>query len=126
MKKECLDERRSSQSSKISVKDEVWIKDLLVEKENIHTSVAHSLVELFEAGNTIPFIARYRRHLTQDLPPEKLRKIKDTFEELCTLNTKTNNVIKLVEKSGNLTPDLKHSIENCKSLSELEHVVIFS
>lgn len=118
VKTECIDVKKL----KISIKDETWIKDLLVEKEKIHVSVAHSLVGLFEAGNTIPFIARYRRHLTQDLSPEKLRKIKDTFEELCQLNTKTNNVLKLIEKSGDLTPDLKYSIENCKSLSELNHV----
>lgn len=119
VKNECIDAKKL----KIPVKDETRIKNLLIEKENINLAVAHSLVGLFEAGNTIPFIARYRKHLTQDLPPEKLRKIKDTFEELCELNTKTNNVLKLVAKSGDLTPDLRYSIENCKSLSELNHVV---
>lgn len=109
--------------SKISLKDEWNEYELLAEKENLNCKTAEVIIKLFQAGNTIPFIARYRKHLTNDMQPEKLRDVKESYEEICALKSKTATVLKTIEKAGKLSTDLKKCVLNCKSLPELEHIV---
>lgn len=109
--------------SKISLEDEWNEYELLAEKENLNCKTAEVIIKLFEAGNTIPFIARYRKHLTNDMQPEKLRDVKESYEKICALKSKIATVLKTIEKAGKLSTDLKKCVLNCKSLPELEHIV---
>ena len=56
--------------------------EILAEQEGLDNWVAQNLVKLFDAENTIPFIARYRKEMTGNMEPEQLRHAKETFEEI--------------------------------------------
>lgn len=77
-------------------------------------------VNLIDEGNTIPFIARYRKEVTGNLTDEDLRKLSDRLVYLRGLDERINTVLKSIEEQGKLTDDLKLQIENVKTLSELE------
>lgn len=80
-------------------------------------------MKLFQDGNTIPFIARYRRDITENMGPEKLREVKDSFDEICHLKQKIQSVIKTLDKQGVLNEQLESTVRCTKSLDELEIIV---
>lgn len=96
---------------------------MLAQQQDIKPNISRNLIKLFEGGNTIPFIARYRRDATENMPPEKLREVKDTFEEICHLKQKMQTVIKTIDKLGALDPQLEKTVRSAKSLDELEIIV---
>lgn len=77
-------------------------------------------IGLIDEGNTIPFIARYRKEVTGNLTDEDLRKLFDRLTYLRGLDERINTVLKSIEEQGKLTDDLKTQIENVRTLSELE------
>lgn len=97
--------------------------ELLAQQQDIKPNISKNLIMLFQDGNTIPFIARYRRHLTENMTPEKLREAKDTFEGICHLKQKMQTVIKTITKSGALDSQLENTVKCAKSLEELEIIV---
>ncbi|XP_018326633.1 S1 RNA-binding domain-containing protein 1 isoform X2 [Agrilus planipennis] len=108
---------------KISEPEHPWTDyELLGEFENLNYVIAENIVKLFEEGNTIPFIARYRRNFTGDIAIEKLRDVKETYDKILTLKTKAQTVLKSLEKSGKLNDTLQRSVLAAKTAEELEHV----
>lgn len=85
--------------------------------------MAKNLVNLFEEGNTIPFIARYRRNLVNNMSPEDLRDVKDVYDKINALKDKCNSIIKSLEKNGHLNETIKNTILSSKSIEEIEHIV---
>ncbi len=81
-------------------------------------------VELLTAGNTIPFIARYRKEATNSLDEIALRAIEDELERLNTLATRKATILKSVAEQGELTDDLRSQIEKCSDLRTLEQVYL--
>ena len=79
-------------------------------------------VELIDEGNTIPFIARYRKEVTGNLDDETLRNLNDRLNYLRNLEARKEEVERLIAESGNLTEEIKKSIENAKILSEIEDI----
>jgi len=77
-------------------------------------------VELFDAGNTIPFIARYRKEATQGLDEIALRAIEDALERTNALAARKTTVLKRISEQGLLTGVLRSQIENCFDLRTLE------
>lgn len=77
-------------------------------------------IGLIDEGNTIPFIARYRKEVTGNLTDEDLRKLFDRLTYLRGLDERINTVLKSIEEQGKLTDELKIQIENVRTLSELE------
>jgi len=77
-------------------------------------------IGLIDEGNTIPFIARYRKEVTGNLTDEDLRKLFDRLTYLRGLDERINTVLKSIEEQGKLTDELKTQIENVRTLSELE------
>ncbi|AKI97772.1 Tex family protein [Kosmotoga pacifica] len=77
-------------------------------------------IELLEDGKTIPFIARYRKEKTGELNEIQLREISDLLEHLKKLYERKNEIIRLVEERGKLTPELKKAFLGARSLQELE------
>src|SRR3954454_14058349 len=63
-------------------------------------------IELFDAGNTIPFVARYRKERTGGLDEEQLRQINAGSEALRALDERRNTIVAAIEAQGKLTPDL--------------------
>ncbi len=79
-----------------------------------------STVELIDQGNTIPFIARYRKEATGNLSDITLRDLGDRLTYLRSLAARKEEVLRLVEELGQLTPELKAAIEKAGILAEVE------
>lgn len=77
-------------------------------------------VELFDAGNTIPFVARYRKEATRNLDEEQLRQISELMEKLRALDERRQAVLKSIEEQGKLTDDLRAEIERAETMTALE------
>ncbi len=77
-------------------------------------------VKLLDDGNTIPFIARYRKEATGELDEEKLRDIEERLNYLRNLEARKGEVLKSIEEQGKLTPELAQSIMEATKLQEVE------
>ena len=81
-------------------------------------------IALLAAGNTIPFIARYRKEATNSLNEIALRAIEDELERLNTLAARKATILKSVAEQGELTDELQLQIENCSDLQTLEQIYL--
>ena len=79
-------------------------------------------VKLIDEGNTIPFIARYRKEVTGSLDDEILRKLYDRLIYLRALDERREEVLRLIDEQGNLSSELKEKIEAATVLQELEDI----
>ncbi|HQE65718.1 MAG TPA: Tex family protein [Bacillota bacterium] len=79
-------------------------------------------VKLIDDGNTIPFIARYRKELTGELSDTILRELDERLTYLRNLENRKEEVIRLIEGQGKLTEELKASIEKAEVLQEVEDI----
>jgi len=98
-------------------------KDIINEiaKElNIKITQVESVLTLLEEGNTIPFIARYRKEKTGSLDEEQIRKINEVYEYQVSLLKRKEDVIRLIDEKGLLTEELRDSIMKCDKLIEVE------
>jgi len=77
-------------------------------------------IELLEDGKTIPFIARYRKEKTGELDEIQIREISDLLEHLKKLHERKQEIVRIVEERGKLTPELKNAFLGAKTLQELE------
>lgn len=98
------------------------INQILAEEFNLKNEQINNVTTLLDEGNTIPFIARYRKEVTGSLDDEILRKLFDRRNYLLSLQERMNTVINTIDELGKLTPELKKQIENCATLTELEDV----
>ncbi len=81
-------------------------------------------MELLEAGNTIPFIARYRKEATGGLDEVALRAIEDAVEKAKALAARKVTVLKTIDEQGLLTSELRKKIEACTDLQTLEAIYL--
>lgn len=79
-----------------------------------------TVLELLSEGNTISFIARYRKEATGALDEESIRKINEVYEYQVNLLKRKEDIIRLIDEKGLLTDELKNSILNCSKLVEVE------
>ena len=77
-------------------------------------------VELLEGGNTVPFIARYRKEVTGELDEEQIRKIQSELTRQKNLEDRRQTVLQSIEEQGKLTATLKQNIVNVSNMTELE------
>ncbi len=80
---------------------------------NIRPEQAAAAIELLDAGNTIPFIARYRKEATRNLDEEQLRQLGELLEKLHALEERRQTVLKSIAEQDKLTPELQAQIEDC-------------
>lgn len=92
----------------------------LKEELNIRLEQAEAAVRLIDEGNTIPFIARYRKEVTGSLNDEQLRHLYERLQYLRNLEDKKNQVINSIEEQGKLTEELKNQILAATTLVEVE------
>ncbi len=81
-------------------------------------------VELLDEGNTVPFIARYRKELTESLDEVQIADIRDRIEQLRELDKRKEAIIKSIEEQGKLTPDLLKAIAMAETMAVLEDVYL--
>ena len=87
---------------------------------NIKPKQAEVVLNLLQEGNTIPFIARYRKEATGALDEEIIRQINEVYEYQVNLLKRKEDVIRLIDEKGMLTDELKNDILNCQKLVEVE------
>ncbi len=87
---------------------------------NIKVKQVESVLKLLQEGNTIPFIARYRKEATGALDEEIIRSINDVYVYQVNLLKRKEDVIRLIDEKGMLTDDLKNSIMACNKLIDVE------
>ena len=88
----------------------------------ITTKQVEATLKLLSEGNTIPFIARYRKEVTNNLDEEQIRKIDVVYEYQVNLLKRKEDVIRLIDEKGLLTLELKNSIMSCSKLVEVEDI----
>ena len=77
-------------------------------------------VDLLDADNTIPFIARYRKEVTGGMDEEQLRHLSNLLKKLRLLDERRQTIFKSIEEQGNLTPQLKQQLLQAETLTKLE------
>ena len=87
---------------------------------NIKVKQVETVLKLLEDGNTIPFIARYRKEATGALDEESIRKIDEVYQYQVNLAKRKEDVIRLIDEKGLLTDELRDSINKCTKLVEVE------
>ena len=87
---------------------------------NISIKQVNSVLDLLGDGNTIPFIARYRKEATGGLDEEIIKSIGDVYTYQVNLLKRKEDVIRLIDEKGLLTDELKESILKCSKLVEVE------
>lgn len=90
-------------------------KELQLSLKQVRTTI-----ELLDEGNTIPFIARYRKEMTGELDENRLRDIEERTGYLRNLEVRKREVIRIIDEQGKLTDELKISIEKAVKLQEVE------
>lgn len=96
------------------------INEKLSKELNLHENQVKNTIELIDAGNTIPFIARYRKEVTGGMSDEVLRDFFERLTYLRNLETRKEEIIRLIDEQGKLTDELKLQIENAEIMAELE------
>lgn len=95
------------------------IKNISIEL-NVSEGQINSTLKMLEEGNTIPFIARYRKEKTGGLTEEQIKVIKDAYEYQVNLLKRKEDVIRLIDEKGLLTDELKKQIISATKLVEVE------
>ncbi len=89
---------------------------------NISDKQVSVVLNLLSDGNTIPFIARYRKEVTGALDEETLRSINEVYEYQVNLLKRKEDVIRLIDEKGMLTDEIKDNIMKCSKLVEVEDI----
>ena len=95
---------------------------IIAEELNIKEKQVEAAVNLIDEGNTIPFIARYRKEVTGGLSDEILRDLGDRLTYLRNLEKRKEEVLKSIEEQGKLTEEISKAIEDAKMLADVEDI----
>ena len=95
---------------------------IIAEELNIKPSQVENTIRLIDEGNTIPFIARYRKEVTGGLSDETLRDLGDRLNYLRNLGQRKEEVIKSIDEQGKLTDELLQAVAIAKTLAEVEDI----
>lgn len=94
----------------------------IAEELNIKATQVEATIKLIDEGNTIPFIARYRKEVTGGLSDETLRDLADRLNYLRNLEQRKEEVVKSIEEQGKLTDEILQNIAIAKTLAEVEDI----
>ncbi len=98
------------------------IVEIIAQELQIKQSQVESTIKLIDEGNTIPFIARYRKEATGGLSDEVLRNLGERLTYLRNLESRKEEVIKSIDSQGKLTQEIIKNLENCITLAEVEDI----
>lgn len=96
------------------------ILDILAKEFDLDEAQIEKTINLIDEGNTIPFIARYRKEVTGGLSDTVLRDLDERLKYLRNLEDRKNEVLRLIEEQGKLTDELKKEIEDAEVLQRVE------
>ena len=95
---------------------------IIAEELNVKTSQVEATIKLIDEGNTIPFIARYRKEATGGLSDETLRELNERLNYLRNLEQRKEEVIKSIDEQGKLTDEILQAVAISKTLAEVEDI----
>lgn len=98
------------------------ITKIIADELQVKVSQVEATVKLIDDGNTIPFIARYRKEATGGLSDEQLRDLGDRLNYLRNLETRKQEVVNSIEGQGKLTDEIVVALELAKTLAEVEDI----
>jgi uncharacterized protein len=98
------------------------IEQVIAKNLNIPQKSVSSTIALLDAGNTISFIARYRKEMTGELDEVKIRDIEELLKHYRTLEQRKADVIRLIDEQGKLTDDLRSQIAKATKMVEVEDI----
>ena len=88
------------------------IEQVIADKLGITTSQAEKTINLLDEGNTVPFIARYRKEITGNLSDEVLRKFEELLNYSRNLEKRREEILRLIDEQGKLDDELKEGKES--------------
>lgn len=94
----------------------------LCQELNTDEVKTQNVINLLDEGNTIPFIARYRKELTGNMDDQLIRSISDRLTSLRAIEERKAEVIRLIDEQGKLTDEISLAVENAVTLTELEDI----
>ena len=98
------------------------IFETLAKELNITLAQVEKTVELIDEGNTIPFIARYRKEVTGSLDDEILRKFEERLNYLRNIEKRREEVTELIRAQDKLTPEIEEAIKNAVTITEIDDI----
>ena len=96
----------------------------IAQEFNVSTRVAENVIKLLGEGATVPFIARYRKEMTNTMNEETVADIKKRLEQLDELEKRKEFVLKSIAEQEKLTPELEKSINNAETLQDVEDLYL--
>jgi protein Tex len=100
-------------------KQDQYVK-IIAKEQSLTAKQVQSVISLIGEGNTVPFIARYRKEMTGALDEVQIRDIVERWQYIQNLEQRKEEVIRLIEEQGKLTDELKANIEKSIKLQEVE------
>ncbi|MGL4911445.1 MAG: Tex family protein [Romboutsia sp.] len=98
------------------------INEILKRELNLRDEQINNTINLIDQGNTIPFIARYRKEMTGEMSDVTLREFYDKLIYLRNLQSRKEDVIRIIEEQGKLTDEIKINVEKANTLQEVEDI----
>ena len=100
--------------------NEQWVAD----QTGVRKHIVSKVISLLHEGATIPFIARYRKEVTESLDEVKIAAIQQQVDKLSKLEKRKASILDIIKDQNKLTPDLKRTIENCYDQDLLEDIYL--
>lgn len=98
------------------------INEILKKEFNLKDEQIKNVIKLIDEGNTIPFIARYRKEMTGEMSDITLRAFNDKLTYLRNLQSRKEDVLRIIEEQGKFTSDIKVNVEKANTLQEVEDI----
>ena len=98
------------------------ICEIIADELKVQVWQAEAAIQLIDEGNTIPFIARYRKPVTGELNDEQLRMLDERLKYLRNLEEKKQTVIASIEEQGKMTPELLEQIEKARTIVAVDDI----
>ena len=94
----------------------------LTEEFNLKPEHVHNVLTLLDEGNTIPFIARYRKEMTGAIDDQVLRNLNDRYEYLKNLEKRKEEVAKAITEQKKMTDEIQSAIDAAQTMTEVEDI----
>lgn len=98
------------------------INEILKKEFNLRDEQINNTIKLIDEGNTIPFIARYRKEMTGEMSDVTLREFHDKLVYLRNLQSRKEDVLRIIEEQGKLTEEIKVNVNKANTLQEVEDI----
>ena len=98
------------------------IEERLAKELGLKINQVNNVIEMLDEGNTVPFIARYRKERTGGLSDEVLRKLSERLIYLRNLDERKADVSRLINEQGKLTEEISKELEKAETLTEVEDI----